>query len=76
MPVENQVIILYAAINGYLDDIPVSKVTGFENSLIRTMSTVHPEIVKAIKSSRELSEATEESLKAAIGEFKQTFSVD
>ena len=73
---ENQIIILYAAINGYLDDIPVKKVVDFEDAFIRIMDTMHPEIGKDIKKTKDLSDKTEEKLKAAIEEFKKGFSTE
>lgn len=76
MPVENQVIILYAAINGYIDDIPVKKVVEFEDAFIRIMDTMHPEIGKDIKETKDLSDKNEEKLKKAIEEFKKGFSTE
>jgi len=73
MPLEKQVMILYAAINGYTDDIAVDKVTAFETNFHRFMETNHPEIGKAIASEKEISAETEEALKAAILEFKPGF---
>ncbi len=73
MPLEKQVMILYAAINGYTDDIAVDKVTAFETSFHRFMETTRPEIGKAIESEKDISAETEEALKAAILEFKQGF---
>ena len=75
MPMENQVVILYAAISGYIDDVAVEKVVEFEASLLKFMDTVHPEIGKTIAKTKELSDETEEKLKAAIEEFKKGFSV-
>jgi F-type H+-transporting ATPase subunit alpha len=43
MPVENQVIILFAAINGYIDDLPIEKVKEFESRLISSITTTHSE---------------------------------
>ncbi len=74
MPMENQVIILYAAINGYIDDVPVEKVVDFEASLLKSMDTVYSEIGKTIAKTKELTDETEEKLKAAIDEFKKGFS--
>jgi len=71
MPLEKQVMILYVAINGYLDDIPMDKVTAFEANFHRSMEANHPEIGKSIASKKEISAETEEKLKAAILEFKQ-----
>jgi len=74
MPMENQVVILYAAISGYIDDVAVGKVVEFEASLLKFMDTVHPEIGKTIAKTKELSDETEEKLKSAIEEFKKGFS--
>ena len=68
---ENQVMILFAVINGYLDDIPVDKVVAFESEFYRFMEANHPEIGKDIVKEKEITSETEEKLKAAIGEFKQ-----
>jgi F-type H+-transporting ATPase subunit alpha len=70
MPVEQQVIILYAVINGYLDDVAVADVSKFETNLHRFMEVNYPEIGKQILETKELSEETEEALKKAIAEFK------
>jgi len=72
MPVEKQVIILYAGVNGYLDDVAVDKLGDFETSLHTFMEASHPEIGKAIATEKKISPETEEALKAAIGEFKQS----
>jgi F-type H+-transporting ATPase subunit alpha len=71
VPLEKQVMILYAAINGYLDDVPVDKVTAFEASFYRFMEANHPEIGESIASKKEIASETEEKLKAAIAEFKK-----
>jgi F-type H+-transporting ATPase subunit alpha len=75
MNVENQVTILYAAINGYLDDVPVAKVASFENRLHQFIATHHPEINDTISSTKVLSEDVETKLKTAITDFKRTFTV-
>jgi F-type H+-transporting ATPase subunit alpha len=68
---EKQVTILYAAINGYLDDVPVAKVSTFEANFHRFMEANHPEIGKKIAKEKEITQETEEALKKAIPEFKQ-----
>ncbi len=73
VPVEKQVMILYAAINGYIDDIPVDKVRAFETDFHRFMEANHPEIGETIAGEKELTPETEEKLKTAILEFKQGF---
>ncbi len=75
MSLEKQVMILYAVTNGYFDDMPVNKIGAVEESFHRFMETTHPNIGKAIASSKDLSASTEEDLKKAITEFKQTVSV-
>jgi F-type H+/Na+-transporting ATPase subunit alpha len=71
VPVEKQVMILYAAINGYLDDIPVAQISAFETSLNTYMDTTHPDVGKDIADKKELKPENEAALKAAIVEFKQ-----
>ncbi len=70
---ENQVMILYAAINGYVDDVPIDKVAAFEANLYRFMGANHPKVGKAIKKEGDLSQKTEAALKAAIEDFKKGF---
>ncbi|MBI4304500.1 MAG: F0F1 ATP synthase subunit alpha [Chloroflexi bacterium] len=71
MVVEKQVMILYAAINGYLDDVDVSQLGTFEANYHRYMEANHPEIGKAIAGEGDISTETEGKLKAAIAEFKK-----
>ncbi len=73
---ENQVIILYAAINGYLDDVSVNRVVEFETKLIKTINTIHKEIAEEIQKTKEISEKTEEKMKKAIEEFKKGFTAE
>ncbi len=71
MPLQKEVTILHAVINGYLDDVPVEKVRAFEEGFHRFMETSHPEIGQRIAAEKELSDETEEALKQAIAEFKE-----
>jgi F-type H+-transporting ATPase subunit alpha len=70
---EKQVIILYAAINGLLDDVPLAKMREFEAGLYKFMDAGHPEVVNSIAREKDLSTATSEALKGAVQEFKQGF---
>jgi len=74
LEIEDQVMIIYAVTNGYLDDIPVEDITKFEREFIKFMQDTHPEVGEAIVESGKLEENTEENLKAAIKEFKDTFA--
>lgn len=69
--VEHQVMIIFAATNRYLADVPIEEIKKFEKDLYDFMDTHHPEIGREIKTTGKLEDATEEKLKAAIEEFKK-----
>ena len=71
VPVWHQVMIIYAAINNYLADIPIEEIKKFEVELFEFMDVQHQDIGKAIKNSGTLTEDTELKLKDAIIEFKK-----
>lgn len=73
MPVEKQVVIIYAATRKYLIDIPVDRVLEFESGLFEFISTKYPEIFEKIRAEKKLSDELEDALKKAITEFKETF---
>jgi F-type H+-transporting ATPase subunit alpha len=75
LSLEREVIIIFAGINGYLDDVNVDKVRTFEEAFYRYMDASHPEIGKKIATEKALSPDIEPQLRAAIDEFKksQTF---
>ena len=73
MPVEKQVIIIYAAVNKYLLDIAVEKVQDFEKELFEFIDTKYPEIPDKIKTEKVISDETDAALKKAITEFKAQF---
>ncbi len=73
MPVENQVIIIYAATKRYLLDIPVEDVLRFEGELIEFVSTKYPEILESIRETKQMDEETEKKLILAIEECKKSF---
>ncbi len=74
MPVQYQVIIIYAATKKYLLSVPVADITRFETALFEFIDTKYPEVPKAIASEKQISEETEATLKKAIEEFKEQFS--
>lgn len=73
VPLAEQVMILYAAINGYIDDVAVDRVVDFEARFHKFMGTEHPGVGKAIASTKDLSDETEKQLKTAISEFKKSY---
>ena len=70
---EKQVIILFAAINGLLDDVPIAKMREFEAGLYKFMDAGHPEIGNSIAREKDINDATSEALKGAVQEFKKGF---
>ncbi len=70
MPVEQQVVIIYAATKKYLLDIPVDEVLDFEKELFEYIDTQYPEIFAKIREEKKLNEELEEMLTKAITEFK------
>ncbi|HEY9689133.1 MAG TPA: F0F1 ATP synthase subunit alpha, partial [Coleofasciculaceae cyanobacterium] len=73
--VEEQVAVIYAGINGYLDEIPVNQITKFVAGLRDYLKTSKANYVEAVRSSKQLAEDTETLLKEALTEYKQTFLV-
>ncbi len=71
MALWKQVVTLFAAINGFLDDVPVDKVLAFEAEMHRYIEADHPDISQAITTEKEISSKTDAALKAAIAELKQ-----
>ena len=73
MPVEYQVIIIYAVTNKYVIDIDVDRILDFEQGLFDFIDTKYPQIPESIKETKELTADNEKALIAAIEEFKKTF---
>ncbi|MGQ9589377.1 MAG: F0F1 ATP synthase subunit alpha [Planctomycetota bacterium] len=74
MDVEDQVIVIWAGVNGYLDDVPVARVREFERQFLSFVHTVHPDLPAAIDAEKDLSARTEEGLHAAAKEFQAKFA--
>ena len=73
LPVENQVMIIYAAINNYLEDVGVENVKRYEKEFLEYMTSTYPEVGRSIKEEGKIVEATEETLKSAIEKFNEKF---
>ena len=73
LPVEKQVLIIYAVTKKYLLDIPVESVLEFEEKFLEYVDTKFPEIYSAIRNTKDLSPETEALIRKAITEFKETF---
>ena len=74
LPVEKQVAIIWAAANGYLDDVPVERVAEFEEQFHNYMETSHGDILGAIVKSGRIEEDTEAKLAEAVKNFKSTMN--
>ncbi len=74
LSVEKQVVIIYSATKGYLDDLPVVSIRKFEDDLYPFIETKYPQIFENIRSKKQLDSQTEDILKNALEEFKAQFS--
>ncbi|MGB6087068.1 F0F1 ATP synthase subunit alpha [Parvibaculum sp.] len=74
LKVEEQVVVIYAGVNGYLDALPVSEVGRFEQEFLRNIRSSHAEILEAIRNEKQISNDTEAKLKAAVEAFSKSFS--
>ena len=70
---EEQVILLYAGVNGYMDNIEVNQIGKFEENLLNSIRENYSQILESIRSTKELSEDTESTLKSAIDDFSKNF---
>ena len=73
MPVQYQVIIIYAVTKRFLLDVPVEDITRFEKEFFEYLDTKHPEIPAAIAEEKVISDAAEEKLVKALNDFKAEF---
>jgi len=74
MKIEEQVVVIYAGVNGYLDPIKVSDVPRFEAELLRYMRAEHSDILDSIRDKKEIIKETGEKLKAAVDKFAKAFA--
>jgi F-type H+-transporting ATPase subunit alpha len=72
MPVENQIMIIYAATNGFLDDVPADTVRKFESGFNEYVRTQHAEIGETIRNEKVVSDETAAKLKKALDDYKET----
>ena len=74
LAVEEQVVVIYAGTRGYLDTVEVSKIARYQDEVLATMKSAHPEILADIRTTKALSADTEGKLKAALEAFGKTFA--
>ncbi|CAM3459194.1 F0F1 ATP synthase subunit alpha [Marinicrinis lubricantis] len=75
MPVEKQVVSIYTAVKGFLDDLPLADVLRFEKEFLAFVDSNHPEIFASITETKDITADNEKALVAAIEQFKKSFSV-
>jgi F-type H+/Na+-transporting ATPase subunit alpha len=74
LKMEEQVCVIYAGVNGYLDPIPVARVRAFEDGLLGTLRTKNVDLLNDIRDARDLSDATTAKLKGVVDGFAKTFA--
>jgi F-type H+-transporting ATPase subunit alpha len=75
LPIEKQIVIIFAGANGYLDDIPAEDVTKFEAELYPFIEAKYPQLFESIRTEKKLDDKITEELKSVLEEFKSTFVV-
>ena len=73
MDVEKQVVMIYAVVNNYLKDIPVSDVREFENDLLKEIEESHPDIFSSITQTKELTAENEQAIKEILKSYVEKF---
>jgi F-type H+-transporting ATPase subunit alpha len=74
LPVEQQVLVIFAGTNGYVDEVPVNSVRKFESELLRFATSKHQSLLNDIKGKKQLDDDLKTRIKSAIEEFKKTFT--
>ena len=76
MAVEEQVLVIWAATNGFIDDIEIADVKSFEQGLLTYMRNAHSGILQTIREKKNLDDSLKTEMKQAVSEFKERFSAD
>jgi len=74
MPMEEQVVSIFAGVNGFLDTVPTRDVVRFESSLLAQVRGDHEDVLATIRDTKALDDATSDKLKAILGDFVKTFA--
>ncbi len=73
MPLEHEVMVLFAGINGFIDNIPVERVKAWQGAMLRYMETSYPEVGRDIADRKQITKETEARLREALQNFNATF---
>jgi F-type H+-transporting ATPase subunit alpha len=74
LPVEQQILVIFAGTNGYVDEVPVNAVKKFEQELLRFVTSKYQSLLDDIKGKKQLDDDLKARIKSAIEEFKKSFS--
>ena len=74
LKMEEQVVVIYAGVNGYLDPIPVNRVRAFEDGLLTLVRTKNADILEDVRKTGDLTDATAAKLKAVVDGYAKTFA--
>ena len=74
MQMEEQVAVIYAGVNGYLDPLPVNRVRAFQDGLLASLKGSHADVLESIRSSKDLSDDTAKKLKGVVDAFAKSFA--
>jgi F-type H+-transporting ATPase subunit alpha len=74
MQMEEQVCVLYAGVNGYLDTLPVNRVKAFQDGLLNWLKSQNADLLSTIRTSKDLSDDSAKTLKGAVDSFAKSFS--
>jgi F-type H+-transporting ATPase subunit alpha len=74
LKMEEQVSVIYAGVNGYLDALPVDRIKAYEDGLLALLRTSHADLLEAIRSSKDLSDASAAQLKSIVESYTKSFA--
>jgi F-type H+-transporting ATPase subunit alpha len=74
LKMEEQVAVIYAGVNGYLDPIPVNRVKAFEDGLLSLLRTQHADILDDVRKTSDLTDATGAKLKGVVDGYAKSFA--
>jgi F-type H+-transporting ATPase subunit alpha len=74
LKMEEQTVVIYAGVNGYLDPLPVNKVRAFEDGLLALVRGKHIDLLNAIRDSKDLSDANAAKLKDLVTDYAKSFA--
>ncbi|MBI4056551.1 MAG: F0F1 ATP synthase subunit alpha [Elusimicrobia bacterium] len=75
LPVEQQVLLIFAGVNGYLDDVPTASVRRLEKEFLKYVQERHADLAREVREKKIIEDSTKEKLTAVLKEFKQQFKI-